>query len=215
MDLFAEAREQMVAEQIARRGVSDPRVLAAMRAVPRHEFAGAGNKQAAYGDYALPIGSGQTISQPYMVARMTDALHLPGRARILEVGTGSGYQAAVLACLAGQVMSIERLPDLAAQAQSRLARLGYRSVHVLVGDGTLGWSAGAPYDGIIVTAGAPVVPAALRDQLADGASLVIPVGDEHLQHLTIVTRHGSEFHDAVSEPCAFVPLVGRDGWPEP
>ncbi len=213
MDLYTEARERMVREQIEARGVHDARVCAAMREVPRHVFAGTTDPVIAYDDRPLPIGSGQTISQPYMVALMTEALQLRDGARVLEVGTGSGYQAAVLSRLADRVISIERHPALAAQAVEHLELLGYGNVRVIVGDGTRGWVEDAPYDGILVAAGAPAVPEALRAQLADGGRLVIPVGNEYLQHLTIVTRHGDSFHEAVSTSCSFVPLVGEQGWP--
>jgi protein-L-isoaspartate(D-aspartate) O-methyltransferase len=212
MDLFAEARHRMVDEQIAARGVRDPRVLAAMRSVPRHEFAGAANRAMAYADRALPIASGQTISQPYMVALMTEALRLRDDARVLEIGTGSGYQAAVLACIARELVSIERHPDLAAAARERLDALGFQNVDVIVGDGTRGCADRAPFDGIMVTAGAPAVPAALREQLADGARLVIPIGSAYLQHLTVVVRDGDTFRESVNEACAFVPLIGEQGW---
>src|SRR5512143_2892772 len=158
MDNHAEARARMVDEQIAARGVRDPRVLNAMREVPRHEFVGSQESSAAYWDRALPIEQGQTISQPYMVAAMTEALALPEHARVLEIGTGSGYQAAVLSLIAGEVISVERHARLASEARERLERLGYRNVHVAVGDGSLGWLDAAPYDRIIVTAGAPAVP---------------------------------------------------------
>lgn len=214
MDLYATARERMVREQIEARGVHDPRVCAAMREVPRHLFAGSDDPALAYDDRPLPIGSGQTISQPYIVAVMTEALRLREDAHVLEVGTGCGYQAAVLSLLARDVVSIERHPALAERAAERLATLGYRNVRVIVGDGTRGWADEAPYDGILVAAGAPAVPDALRRQLADGGRLVIPVGNEYLQHLTVVTRDGDAFHQVVASACAFVPLVGEQGWPD-
>ena len=214
MDNLAEARARMVEEQIRARGVTDVRVLEAMRAVPRHEFVDASDRSAAYADRALPIGQRQTISQPYMVAVMTAALALPRHARVLEIGTGSGYQSAILAVLADEVISIERQETLASQARERLGRLGYHNVRVVVGDGSLGWPESAPYTGIIVTAGAPAVPDALRQQLADGAKLVIPVGNEYLQHLMVITRLGDTFDEQRGEPCAFVPLVGQRAWPE-
>jgi protein-L-isoaspartate(D-aspartate) O-methyltransferase len=214
MDLLAEARAAMVAEQIARRGVRDPRVLDAMRAVPRHEFVLPGMTSQAYADRALAIEHGQTISQPYMVARMTEELALPEGARVLEVGTGSGYQAAVLALIATEVISIERHAALASQARERLTRLGYLNVRVLAGDGTRGWPDLAPYDGIVVTAGAPSIPEALRQQLTDGGRLVIPVGNEFMQQLAVVTRLGDDFQVQLTEGCAFVPLIGEHGWPD-
>jgi protein-L-isoaspartate(D-aspartate) O-methyltransferase len=214
MDLLAEARVRMVAGQIARRGVRDPRVLDAMRAVPRHEFILPGMMSHAYADRALAIEHGQTISQPYMVARMTEELALPEGARVLEVGTGSGYQAAVLALIAREVISIERHAALASQARERLTRLEYPNVRILVGDGTRGWPDLAPYDGIVVTAGAPSIPEALRQQLTDGGRLVIPVGNEFMQQLAVVTRHGDDFQVRLTEGCAFVPLIGEHGWPD-
>jgi protein-L-isoaspartate(D-aspartate) O-methyltransferase len=214
MDNQAEARARMVDEQIASRGVVDARVLEAMRAVPRHEFVEHPDRFVAYSDRALPIGQGQTISQPYMVAAMSEALALPGQGRVLEIGTGSGYQAAILATLAREVISVERHEALASRARERLHRLGYRNVRVMVGDGSLGWAESAPYDGIIVTAGAPAVPDALRQQLVDGGRLVIPVGNEYLQHLLIINRRGDAFDEQRGEACAFVPLVGDQAWPE-
>ena len=214
MDLYATARERMVREQIEARGMHDPRVCAAMREVPRHLFAGTDDPALAYDDRPLPIGSGQTISQPYIVAVMTEALRLRDGSHVLEVGTGCGYQAAVLSLLARDVVSIERHPALAERAAERLATLGYRNVRVIVGDGTRGWADEAPYDGMLVAAGAPAVPDALRRQLADGGRLVIPVGNEYLQHLTVVTRDGDAFHQVVASACAFVPLVGEQGWPD-
>jgi protein-L-isoaspartate(D-aspartate) O-methyltransferase len=214
MDNEAEARARMVEEQIASRGVADTRVLEAMRAVPRHEFVDDPDRFVAYSDRALPIGQRQTISQPYMVAVMSEALALPENARVLEIGTGSGYQAAILAMLADNVISIERHEALASSARERLGRLGYHNVRVVVGDGSLGWPESAPYGGIIVTAGAPAVPDTLRRQLADGGRLVIPVGNQYLQHLLVVTRRGDSFEERRGEACAFVPLVGQQAWPE-
>jgi protein-L-isoaspartate(D-aspartate) O-methyltransferase len=214
MDQQAEAREKMVDEQIAQRGVRDLRVLAAMRVVPRHEFVLPGTASQAYADRALAIEHGQTISQPYMVARMTEELALPEHARVLEVGTGSGYQAAILGIIAAEVISVERHEALAGQARDRLVRLGYHNVQVIVADGTHGWPGAAPYDGIVVTAGAPAVPEALRQQLADAGRLVIPVGTEFMQQLTIVARRGGEFVVRRNEGCCFVPLIGEYGWPD-
>jgi len=214
MDHLAEARARMVDEQIARRGVRDQRVLDAMRAVPRHEFILPATASQAYADRALAIEHGQTISQPYMVARMTEALSLPQHARVLEIGTGSGYQAAILGVIAAEVISVERHEPLASQARDRLVRLGYLNVRVIVGDGTRGWPEAAPYDGIVVTAGAPAVPEGLRHQLSDGGRLVIPVGNEFIQQLTVVTRRADEFVVQVTEGCSFVPLIGEHGWPD-
>jgi len=215
MTSFDAARERMVVEQLERRGVTDTRVLAAMRRVPRHLFVPPERQGEAYEDRALPLGSGQTISQPLMVALMTEALAPAVGARVLEIGTGSGYQAAVLAELAAEVVTIERRPELAAAAREHLAALGYERVQVLVGDGTLGHPPGAPYGGIIVTAGAPRVPAALTAQLADGARLVVPVGSALRQELVVVERRGDRIVETVRDPCVFVPLVGQEGWPEP
>jgi len=210
---FAERRDRMVRTQIEARGVTDVRVLAALRAVPRELFVPLTEQAEAYDDRALPIGLGQTISQPYMVASMTAALALTPADRVLEVGTGSGYQAAVLGTMAGEVWSIERHAPLAHDARQRLEALGLSNVHVVVGDGTTGLAEHAPYDAILVTAGAPAVPHALREQLADGGRLVIPVGPASHQDLMVCRRRGSSFEDQTGEACVFVPLVGRDGWP--
>ena len=202
----------MVANQLVSRGIRDPRVLDAMARVPRHLFVPAEAVPLAYADRALPIGHGQTISQPYMVAVMTEALTLRGGERVLEIGTGSGYQAAILAELARDVVTIERRPELAEAARTRLASLGYKNITVVVADGTAG-EAGIPYDAILVTAGAPRVPASLRAQLADGGRLVIPIGTHGQQDLTVIARSGGVFVESVHEGCVFVPLVGREGWP--
>jgi len=202
----------MVDYQIQARGVDDPLVLAAMRKVPRHLFVPRECEQSAYDDRPLPIGHGQTISQPYMVAVMTQALKLEGDERILEVGTGSGYQAAILAEIADHVVSVERIPELAERATRILRNLGYVNVEVIVGDGSRGYAERAPYDGIIVTAGAPDIPQVLIDQLADGGRLVIPVGNSFQQTLTRVTRRGDETKIERLEGCVFVPLVGKYGW---
>jgi protein-L-isoaspartate(D-aspartate) O-methyltransferase len=214
MDEWAEARAQMVAEQIERRGVRDERVLAAMRRVPRHLFVNPQQQPLAYADRALPIGEGQTISQPYMVAVMTERLAVAPDACVLEIGAGSGYQAAVLAELARQVITIERRADLAGAAEKRLAAIGYHNVTVIIGDGSSGFPARAPYGGIIVTAGAPLVPSGLQEQLAEGARLVVPVGTASQQDLVIIERQGNAFTKSRGEGCVFVPLVGVEGWPE-
>jgi protein-L-isoaspartate(D-aspartate) O-methyltransferase len=207
-------REDMVLVQIERRGVRDERVLAALRAVPREWFVPEAHQAQAYADRALPIGSGQTISQPFMVALMTAALRPGPASRVLEVGTGSGYQAAVLAELSQHVITIERHGALASEARQRLEVLGYSHVEVVVGDGTEGYPPGAPYDGILVTAGAPHVPETLRTQLAEGGRLVIPVGTSSQQELVVIERHGDGFRETRGEGCIFVPLVGRHGWPD-
>ena len=210
---LTEAQERMVAEQLERRGIRDARVLDAMRRVPRDAFVPPIDRSRAYADQALPIGEGQTISQPYMVAAMTEALALTGLERVLEIGTGSGYQTAILAEIVHEVISIERHASLAEQARTRLADLGYRNAQVLVGDGSTGYLPAAPFDAILVAAGAPRVPETLKLQLADGGRLVIPVGPQGQQDLTVVRREGERFVQSAREACVFVPLVGQEGWP--
>lgn len=209
---FAFQRKMMVEMQMRQRGIRDERVLAACLEVPRHEFVLPDYLHEAYQDHPLPIGEGQTISQPYMVAVMTEALGLRGEERVLEVGTGSGYQTAILARLAGEVYSIEKYPSLARQAEERLRRLGVGNVAVVVGDGSQGYPAAAPYDGIVVTAGAPRVPTVLIEQLTDGGHLVIPVGDMYSQELLLVCKHGSSSTQKTINHCRFVPLTGKYGW---
>lgn len=211
---FVTARERMVQEQLERRGIADLRMLEAMRRVPRHRFVPPDLVSFAYEDRALTIGLEQTISQPLMVALMTQFLALEGSERVLEVGTGSGYQAAILAELAKEVFTIERIAFLADQARQRLAELGYSNVTVVVGDGSEGYAEAAPYDRILVAAGSPRVPEALVEQLASGGRLVLPVGDSDLQILTVVTK--DEEGNVTTEShgdCAFVPLIGVQGWP--
>jgi protein-L-isoaspartate(D-aspartate) O-methyltransferase len=200
-------RERMVKEQIEGRGIKDPLTLAALRKVPRHLYVPEPAAAEAYGDFPLPIGHGQTISQPYIVAFMTEALGLRGGEKVLEIGTGSGYQSAVLSEIAGRVYTIEIVPELAAQAGERLARLGHRNVEVRAGDGYLGWPEAAPFDAIIVTAAAPRIPEPLKQQLADGGRLVLPVGDED-QELIVVTRRGSAYEEHRVLPVRFVPMTG-------
>ena len=207
------ARTRMVAEQLERRGIRDARVLDAMRRVPREAFVEPANRNRAYADQALPIGSGQTISQPYMVAAMTEALALRGDERVLEIGTGSGYQAAVLAELAREVVSIERHASLADSARTRLEALGYQNIDVIVGDGSAGYADRAPYDAILVAAGAPRVPASLKIQLSDQGRLVIPIGTAGQQDLVVLQRDGDRFRETTREGCVFVPLIGAEGWP--
>lgn len=207
-------QEQMLSGQVAARGVTNPHVLAAMAAVPRHHFVPAGLREAAYQDHPLPIGHGQTISQPYIVGLMTELLELAPEDRVLEVGTGSGYQAAILAHLAAEVYTVERHAELAHQARELLARLGYKNVHVLCGDGTLGHAASSPYDAIIVTAAGPSIPPALLEQLAVGGRLLCPVGDRHVQRLVKILRTEGGFRETPSIDCVFVPLLGQAGWPE-
>ncbi len=207
------AREAMVAEQLRTRGIADERVLAAMAAIPRDAFVPEDERWEAYADEALPIGAGQTISQPYMVAIMTELLDVQPGDRILEIGTGSGYQAAVLAWLGARVTSIERQETLIPDARARLDELGLGDrVEIRLADGSLGDPAGAPWDGIIVTAAAPAIPDALREQLADGGRLVIPVGPRDHQTLTLVTRHGDEWTERPDGACVFVPLIGAGGF---
>ncbi len=212
---FAEQRQSMVAAQIRERGIDSPRLLAAMLAVPRHLFVPEEYIAGAYTDQPLPIGEGQTISQPFMVAAMTEALELAGTERVLEVGTGSGYQAAVLSLLAAEIYTVETHATLALAARRRLARLGYSNTHVHTGDGTLGLPAAAPFDAIVVTAAAPGVPPPLVEQLAEGGRLVIPVGQADQQELLQVRKIGGETASRVLHYCRFVPLVGRYGWRQP
>lgn len=203
----------MVERQLRARGIADERVLAAMASVPREAFLDERQRGYAYADEALPIESGQTISQPYVVARMTELLATHPGDRILEIGTGSGYQAAILAAIGCRVTSIERHPELAEAARARLAGIPPAdTVEVRVGDGTLGAPDGAPWDGIIVTAAAPAVPASLREQLADGARLVIPVGSRMRQDLLVVTRRGDEWTEQSDGAVVFVPLIGDEGF---
>jgi protein-L-isoaspartate(D-aspartate) O-methyltransferase len=206
------ARMNMVRNQIAARGVLDPTLLAVFGSVPRHRFVPADELAWAYADGPLPIGHGQTISQPYIVALMTDLLQVKSSHHVLEVGTGSGYQAAILGKLAREVETMEVVPDLAASAASTLADLGYSNIHVHCGDGTLGWLQAGPYDGILVAAAAPSAPKPLLDQLKDGGRLVIPVGDRGYQQLEVWQRTGEEFERQVNLAVAFVPLRGKYGW---
>ena len=213
-DPFVAVRAEMIEQQLRRRGISDLGVLAAMASVPRHEFVHADFRHQAYADAPLPIGDGQTISQPYMVAVMTAALRLAGVERVLEIGTGCGYQAAVLSRVAREVLSVECRPGLAASSAQRLARLGFATVHVHCGDGTLGLPEFAPFDAILVAAGAPAVPAPLLAQLAAGGRLILPVGGAEHQELQFIERSGTQFRTLQMEPCRFVPLVGHHGWKE-
>lgn len=214
MDDYIELRHWMVDTQLASRDIHDSRLLTAFRKVPRHLFIARSWQQDAYKDHPLPIGCGQTISQPYMVALMTQCLELKGGERVLEIGTGSGYQTAILAELAGEVYTIERHPELVEQAREKLKKLGYKRIQLKDDDGTLGWSEHAPYAGIIVTAGAPRVPSLLKEQLADGGRLVIPVGTAFSQMLVVLERRGKRFIEKNICGCVFVPLVGKEGWPE-
>jgi protein-L-isoaspartate(D-aspartate) O-methyltransferase len=211
---FAKQREYMVREQIERRGIKDSLVLAAMRAVPRHAFMPPDQQHWAYSDGALKIGMGQTISQPYIVALMTELLALTGSETVLEVGTGSGYQAAVLAQIVSQVHTVERHESLAEHAQQKLTSMGIKNVQVHVGDGTLGLPEYAPYQGVIVTAAAPKVPKSLLGQLDDDGRLVIPVGGRYNQRLEVWRREGAKHKKKAVTAVAFVPLLGDEGWKE-
>ena len=211
MSQFEASRKGLI-DTLRRQGISDERVLAAMEAVPREKFVPKALVSRAYENVALSIGQSQTISQPYMVASMTEALQLSGDERVLEVGTGSGYQTAVLSRLCHEVVSIERLPALAQSAAMRLADLGYENVELHTGDGTLGWKPSAPYDAILVTAGAPDVPSPLYNQLKPNGRLVIPVGDESSQELLIVKKQADGPHVIDAGGCRFVKLIGEAGW---
>jgi len=202
------SREMMVVQQLRARGISDPRVLAAMGKVPRHELIPEENRGDAYGDHPVPIGEGQTISQPLIVAYMTECLELKGGEKILEVGTGSGYQAAILGELAREVYSIEIVPSLAQRAAADLARLGYANVHVREGDGYRGWPEEAPFDGIIITAAPPQVPQPLLDQLKVGGRLIAPIGVD-VQQLVRITRTAAGFQEEKLVPVRFVPMTGE------
>ncbi|MBI5143834.1 MAG: protein-L-isoaspartate(D-aspartate) O-methyltransferase [Candidatus Omnitrophica bacterium] len=210
---FDEMRRRMIEEQLIPRGISDKRILEAFGKVPRHEFIPEEFWESAYNDYPLPIGENQTISQPYMVALMTECLNLKGGERVLEIGTGSGYQMAILAEIAKEVYSVERFQGLADNAKKVLERLGYANCRIKSGDGTLGWEEYASYDAIIVTAGAPGIPESLMRQLKDGGRLVIPIGGGFSQALTIVEKKGRSITTREVCGCVFVPLVGKEGWP--
>ena len=213
-ELTRKQRFEMVKYQIEARGIRDPRVLDAMREIPRHLFVPESYREAAYRDSPLPIGGGQTISQPYIVALMTELLELGIVDRVLEIGTGSGYQAAILSMLAAEVITVERLPEVADFARKNLGRLGIKNVDVIVGDGTLGYQGRAPYQGIIITACAPKVPDPLVDQLAEGGRLVAPVGSRDFQELTKIVRHERSVERFTYGGVAFVPLIGAFGWQE-
>jgi protein-L-isoaspartate(D-aspartate) O-methyltransferase len=207
----------MVERQLVARGIRDPLVLEAMRTVPRELFVPERARDYAYDDGPLPIGEGQTISQPYVVAYMIEAVEPDPTDRALEIGTGSGYSAAVLGSIVAEAYTVERLPALAESAARRLARLDFRNVHVRCGDGTLGWPEHAPYDVIVVTAGGPRVPPALLEQLTPGGRLVMPVGDDPRAQQLVRVRgrgHAPPIHEWL-EPVAFVPLIGEQGWPGP
>lgn len=211
-DGYERARRAMVETQLVSRGIGQPRVLDAMRTVPRHLFVDDALADSAYGDYPLPIGEGQTISQPFMVAFMTEALELTGPEKVLEVGTGSGYQTAVLSMLADRVFSIERKPRLAQRARRILDELQCTNVVIRIGDGTLGLPEEAPFDAIIVTAASPSIPPAYTEQLAEGGRLVIPVGEEFVQTLMRIRKENGRLVEEDLGACRFVKLIGRYGW---
>ncbi|MCE1251934.1 MAG: protein-L-isoaspartate(D-aspartate) O-methyltransferase [Anaerolineae bacterium] len=213
-DSGARERQRMVKEQIEARGIYNERLLEVMRRVPRHLFVPDNYRSEAYQDYPLPIACNQTISQPYMVAYMTQLLHLNGNETVLEVGTGSGYQAAILAEMCHKVISLERYGELADSASNLLGRLKYKNIEVHQADGSQGWPEGAPYQGILVTAAAPAVPLPLLQQMADGGRLVIPVGPRSAQELQLWERQGRDYHHQVMLPVVFVPLRGMLGWNE-
>lgn len=211
-DEFEKNREKMVELQIIRRGIKDPLVLAAMRKVPRHLFVPEPLRSQAYEDHPLPIGEKQTISQPYIVALMTEALRLKDTDRVLEVGTGSGYQTAILAEIVKHVFTIERIPSLAEKAKKLLDTMGYKNITYRIGDGSLGWPEEAPFDGILVSAAAPSVPQPLVDQLAMGGRLIIPVGDRLTQELILVERIPEGIRKSFLGGVRFVDLIGKWGW---
>jgi protein-L-isoaspartate(D-aspartate) O-methyltransferase len=211
-DSYLELRVAMVETQLRKRGIKDSNILSAMTSVPRHLFVPEHLRKQAYSDEPLPIGAGQTISQPYIVAAMTEALGLRGTERILEIGTGCGYQTAVLSLLGREVYSVELRSELATLASETLNRLGYANVHVHCGDGSSGLKEFALYDAILVAAAAPTVPEPLLGQLNEGGRVIAPVGTEERQELVLITRHGPEFMKKQGEGCRFVPLLGRYGW---
>lgn len=207
------AADRMVSSQLIARGVSDPAVLEAMRTVPRHRFVPEVTIERAYSDHALPLAGGQTISQPYIVAKMTELLRVRPGMKVLEVGTGSGYQTAILNRLGAQVVTIERSPELTDRARTALAQAcPGADIRIILADGTLGHTQGAPFDRILVTAAAPHVPQAYKTQLADPGRIVIPLGDRHSQTLAVIERQGDQFTQTDDIACRFVPLMGEDGW---
>lgn len=205
-------RLQMVASQLVPRGILEPRVLEAFRKIPRESFVPENERAFAYDDIPLPIGEGQTISQPYMVAVMTELLQLKGKEKVLEIGTGSGYQSAVLAELSDKVYTIERVGELSKKAESIIKKLGYHNVTFLVGDGTKGHPEASPYDAVMVTAACPSIPRPLFEQLKEGGRLVLPVGERYHQLLTRVIKRAGKMEIEESIPCVFVPLIGKYGW---
>ena len=211
---YERRREKMVQQQIKMRGITDSDVLAAMRRVPRHLFVSDALKDQAYGDFPLPIGEQQTISQPFIVAEMTQALEIGKDDRVLEIGTGSGYQAAVLAEIAYRVYTIERIRSLYVQTRGLLDKLKYHNIIMRCSDGTMGWKDESPFDAIIVTAGSPRIPEPLVEQMAEGGRMVVPVGDQHAQDLIKITRDSEGTHQTSLGGCRFVKLVGKQGWNE-
>ena len=211
---YKKLRERMVRDYFIARGITDQRVLAAFYKVEREKFVPSEVRNNAYEDFPLSIGEGQTISQPYMVALMTQSLELKGDEKILEIGTGSGYQTAILAELAREVYSVERIRVLAERAKKFLEKLGYNNINILISDGTLGWEESSPYDKILVTAGAREIPQPLIDQLEDGGVMVIPVGNSYSQDLEVVMKRKNHIKTVTVEKCVFVPLIGKHGWDE-
>jgi protein-L-isoaspartate(D-aspartate) O-methyltransferase len=207
-DAFLNQRIAMVELQLRSRGIRDQRVLRAMERVPRHEFVPTPMHPDAYADMPLPIGSGQTISQPYIVAAMLEALEIRETDRVLEIGTGSGYMTALLAELAHEVFTIERHAELAERARGVLEQIGYKNVRTVIGDGSQGYAPAAPYDRIVASAAAPMIPPALIEQLGEGGRMVIPVGPPHAQQLELVRKFGGEMHMTMLDPCRFVPMIG-------
>ncbi|SPQ00189.1 L-isoaspartate protein carboxylmethyltransferase type II [Candidatus Sulfobium mesophilum] len=211
---YQKLRDLMVETQLVPRGIRDKAVLDAMRNVPRHYFVDSALQYSAYDDMALPIGEGQTISQPYMVAIMTELLALTGRERVLEIGTGSGYQAAILGMLSREVFTIERIATLTEKAMQRFRELSYLNIYARTGDGTLGWPEKAPFDRIIITAASPKIPDPLKEQLSDNGIIVVPVGSRYSQQLLRITKTRSGYEEEYHTPCVFVPLIGEHGWKE-
>ncbi len=211
---YKKLQERMVKDQLIRRGIRDKKVLAAFYKVRREKFVSSELRRQAYEDFPLPIGEGQTISQPYMVALMTQSLELKGHEKVLEIGTGSGYQTAILAELSQEVYSVERIKSLAQKAQRLLKRLGYNNIKIFSGDGTLGWKECSPYDRILVTAGAREVPLSLIEQLKEKGIMVIPIGNLYSQDLKVIKKKKDGIRSVTVEKCVFVPLIGKYGWEE-
>lgn len=211
---YAGQRRKMIEEQLINRGIKDTKVLAAMNSVPRHFFVQESFHHKAYGDHPLPIGGSQTISQPYIVGAMTEALQLQGHERVLEIGTGSGYQTAVLAEIADKVFTIERIKSIAKTAKTQLDQLGYANILYKIFDGTYGWRDQSPYDAILITAAGPDIPKTLIEQVIDGGRIVAPVGEQGAQTLSVLTKVGSGTRIKKLTGCSFVPLIGKYGWPE-